>query len=396
MNGSTSIHYGDYETNFHELGYLAAPLDYIKRLGFKPPLEGGMHSIAQSMAFSRDIIQMREDSDKGRKFMRFSDLLRKTKPCKATNARDKVYSLLGLIDDEKYSVPIDYRLPVEKVIRNATSAIFEAENKLLTLGLCQNPERNNSLPSWVPTLVDTWKARPFDHTRGGHLRDTLRDRGTKNAEIEGEVLKVQGFLYQTLDQICDVVVPENATNEQLEAVLAGWQGFVDNIERYRGRYTNYNSMCELTKGLASCYKNHLEYWVQFLSIGSSPNIPPYYERNWVPPELKSLGLGLDTKSIRSCLVGPDFDYAPKQNAEALEYLYKYGLGRRLGMTVDGSVGLFPASAQIGDTIALIRAAPMPCLLRKVNDSADHLLVDEVHLVRITVNGDRPVEPIRII
>jgi hypothetical protein len=392
LNGSTTIHYGDYETTFNELDYLAGPLDYIKQLGFKPPLEGGMHSIAQSMAFSRDIIQMREDSNKGRKFMIFSDLLRKTKPCKATNARDKVYSLLGLIDDEKYSVPIDYRLPVEKVIRNATSAIFETENKLLTLGLCQNPERNNSLPSWVPNLVDTWKARPFDNTRGGHLRD----RGTKNAEIEGEVLKVQGFLYQTLDQICDAVVPENATNEQLEAVLAGWQGFVDKIECYKGRYTNYNSMYELTYGLASCYKNHLEYWVQFLSIGSSPNLPYAYERNWVPPELKSLGRGLDTKSIRSCLVGPDFNYAPKQNAEALDYLYKYGLGRRLGMTVDGSVGLFPASAQIGDTIALIRAAPMPCLLRKANDSGDHLLVDEVHIVRITVDLDRPVEPIRII
>jgi hypothetical protein len=397
LNAVAFIHYGDYEINFGELQSVAKALDYIKQLRFHPPLEGDNHSIAHSMAFSKDLAEMRRDGGGGRSFIKFSDLLRKTKSCKATDPRDMVYSLVGLIDDEKYSIHVDYHLSVEKVIRNATSVLFQTENELHILALCQNPDRNNGLPSWVPNLMDAWKSKPFDKKMGGFLRD----RGTKNAEIEGEVLKVQGVLWQTLDQICETVVPKNATTEQLEAVFAAWKGFIDMIESLKKVY-NSDSMDSLTYGLASSNEYHLNYWIKFLSIGQ------YFpdERAWVPPELKYLQQRfepLDTKSIRSCLVGPNFNYEPKENAELLEYLYDYGIGRCLGVSEDGYVGLFPASAKVGDTIAMIRGAPMPVLLRKANDSVDYLLVDEVHMVRIygdhkgkRMDLDMPVEPIQII
>jgi hypothetical protein len=397
MNQHTTIHYGDHEIQFNDLDKAAKAIDYVKQLGFELPIEGHKYSIAQSMLCSKDIYQLRKDSSNGTKFLVFSGLLLKTKSCKATNARDKVYSLLGLVDDEEYPVSIDYGLPVEKVIRDVTSIVFKTENKLSLLALCQNPERYYNLPSWAPNLLNPWKSKPFQTGKYGYLRH----KETENFVIEGEVLKAQGVLWQKLDQICDTIVPENATVEQLKTAFDAWQDFVDELESSRKNYSQ-DATYALTYGLVSSHKYHLQEWARFLSVDQYRPL----REDWVPLDLKSLDQrfrSLDTKSIRSFLVGANFAYYSKENADVLDLLYEYGRGRRLGVTSDGFVGLFPASAQIGDNVALIRAAPMPCLLRIVKSSGDYVLVDEVHIVRIGGwhNGKRmdlnmSVEDIRIV
>jgi hypothetical protein len=83
-------------------------------------------------------------------------LLQNSRDHQATNARDKVYALLGLVEDMNWCCdlfPIDYRLSVEQLYRDtARWIIIHSENLNLLCGrrsLQPGPSSYN-LPSWCP------------------------------------------------------------------------------------------------------------------------------------------------------------------------------------------------------------------------------------------------------
>jgi hypothetical protein len=59
----------------------------------------------------------------------------------------------------------DDRLSVKETFVTAAQCLISKKQSLDIVSRCQNPEPVNSLPSWVPNLVDGWKARPFPAKR---------------------------------------------------------------------------------------------------------------------------------------------------------------------------------------------------------------------------------------
>lgn len=81
---------------------------------------------------------------------------------RATDPRDKVYSLLGLVSSEKQSrIPVDYDLDTASVFKNVAAFIatgehdlrFLAENKVPRVHL-SDLDKSFSLPSWVPNWAN--------------------------------------------------------------------------------------------------------------------------------------------------------------------------------------------------------------------------------------------------
>lgn len=92
------------------------------------------------------------------------DALCVRRPADATDPRDKVFSLLGVVKEHFVGEPelpagedvvIDYSRPVEEVYKDVVRHIVRKTNSLDVLCACQNPDRDDGLPSWAPD----WKVK---------------------------------------------------------------------------------------------------------------------------------------------------------------------------------------------------------------------------------------------
>ncbi|KAH9208830.1 heterokaryon incompatibility protein-domain-containing protein [Leptodontidium sp. 2 PMI_412] len=82
-------------------------------------------------------------------------ILHSTQDTKCLDPRDRLYAILGIIED-KEDVEIDYSIPVEQVYRNWAEKRIRRTNTLDILSACADSSRLGDLPSWVPDL-----RRPF-------------------------------------------------------------------------------------------------------------------------------------------------------------------------------------------------------------------------------------------
>lgn len=78
-------------------------------------------------------------------------LLISTNACHATDPRDKVFALFGLIDSaQKHGLIADYKMDTEEVYTRITLYIIQSSRKLDVLAYCSGERNILSLPSWVP------------------------------------------------------------------------------------------------------------------------------------------------------------------------------------------------------------------------------------------------------
>jgi hypothetical protein len=91
-----------------------------------------------------------------RQQMRLLDLLKLSHPFKATDPRDKVYSLLGLaVDRDELGLEVDYTCTTEELYITVASTLFATHGNLDLL-YDNLGEKSLLLPSWVPDW-STWR-----------------------------------------------------------------------------------------------------------------------------------------------------------------------------------------------------------------------------------------------
>ena len=95
--------------------------------------------------------------------LQLEDLLASTAYLEATDPRDKLYALFGLLDEKNVHIKellIDYGSPMEKVFVKATKVFLESTQTLQYFRFLGPVARNPYLPSWVPDLSTT-TSRPL-------------------------------------------------------------------------------------------------------------------------------------------------------------------------------------------------------------------------------------------
>ncbi|KAK4169828.1 heterokaryon incompatibility protein-domain-containing protein [Cladorrhinum sp. PSN259] len=162
------------------------------------------YSLAECLA---NLAQVREliwiDGEK----FDLASLLQFSHPFRASNPRDKVYSLLGLAyDREELGLKIDYKRPVADLYTDVASRIFLQSQDLMLLDDIIYPKSVEGLPSWAPDW-STW----VYGSQGVSYDETYSAGGSTTCKIrfdpgEGR-LDIAGWLVGSISTISSPILP---------------------------------------------------------------------------------------------------------------------------------------------------------------------------------------------
>ena len=381
-------------------------LSHIASLGFVNTVSHANDENTVSLPWDfhpKMLVELRKRTSNGQSWVGLAQLLRMTRSCKATDARDTVFSVLGLADSDVYRIDPNYRQELNEVLFNAVRAVVGVEHGLDVLGVCQNPEKKFGLPSWMPFLMEKWRAMPFTITndRAKRFMPCLTKSEGPNVRIDGRILELQGDLVDTVNFICTSYVTNSANAESVEFVYASWRRFANDIAaRQLLAKEDYYTLVSGTEPELT------RHWIRFLTVlaDEAQDLDSRYAQ---PGGKKNVGpdaflddpmtagiyrhLGLNPRLSRCYLLPSSYSAAsPHPNYRVHAGLQKYGVGRRLCATSRGFLALIPAEARTGDPIALVNGASFPYVLRRSTGDADHVLVGEAFVP--TWLGPVPIGP----
>lgn len=198
------------------IGPVLAAMRYAQELGWVAPSSSSDDPGAIQLPISHhpsSLLALHRATSGGYSYVDFASLLPASKFCKASDARDTVFSTLGLIDSDVYPLVANYHQDVRDVFMTATRVIIQQEHGLDILGICQNIEKKGNFPSWVSDLSEPLKYMPFSSCKEGKIDEShnsrliVTDSETPDAQLEGECLTVRGGHIDSIALICEVAVP---------------------------------------------------------------------------------------------------------------------------------------------------------------------------------------------
>lgn len=372
LKASVTIHCGDSSCQWHDMMSTVKWLNtFIQRLGFEPLqrkiVDDGEQPPAAAGAFrppyyfKADLLRGIQNQVRGGRYnyANLQDLVSHARYCQATDPRDKIISVLGLADPEIHQLEPDYRLTIRETYQAVARTLISTTKTLDLLGACQNPEKLNGLPSWVPNLLDDWKAWPFQADPKIHsVSSDEADYRFKGSDI----LRVKGSYLDSLQNIQNDIINHDDSFEQLDALLSSWKAFA------QGALLNPKM-----EHLEGCYikeqllgKENERAWIEMLSIGHDKGHGLCFsETGELLPEKKSEDNDrAPAVRLAKSLLFPDQVEKVNPRIRIYNHLRKHGIGRRLGLSEKGIIGLVPADARPGDSICLLKGGSFPYLLRK--------------------------------
>ncbi|KAK3376272.1 heterokaryon incompatibility protein-domain-containing protein, partial [Lasiosphaeria ovina] len=136
------------------------------------------------------------------------------RPFSATDARDKIYALLGLVNSDAPAIPIqvDYGTPPVDVFRTFTSNFLRATGDAGILAGsigCRDPGSFTSLPSWAWLPVDSWTtsspASLYAWDPESRNPQNFRASGTSTCspvfDNEGKTLGLSGYEIDSVEAV---------------------------------------------------------------------------------------------------------------------------------------------------------------------------------------------------
>jgi len=341
------------------------------------------------------------NSDYTNGFQRLLQLLQATRSRQATDRRDKVFALLGLVPS--ISVAPDYSMSEEEVCIKLTKTFLEKENNLSVLFQNQFTKRLN-LPTWVPD----WTCDPPDEVC--------------NAEIpEGSYSAVGNIIPEELNGSCFSF----SDNAEIPAAISVYGGPVDHVFHVfdvcasAPRFTGPTLMdiCDFYKrGMQAIDSASSLFWRQDRADAfwrtlvwnasaesgyPAPDSWRDYCDRWLntctyilPPDAASMGLSYIPEG------GPLLMRVADENAPYGPYyksLLKYGLNRRFFVTLNGRIGMGPRHMRERDDIYILVGSKVPVVLRGpklLGPAYVHGIMEEEALWNI-VNGDGVLRPAKI-
>ncbi|KAL2687874.1 hypothetical protein Neosp_005443 [[Neocosmospora] mangrovei] len=346
----------------------------------------------------------------------------------ASDPRDKVYALLGLIDADlnksySFAIEADYGLSTNQGYCHAAQQLLLQSGDLDVLGAC-TPTTNLELPSWVPDWSAPSGPRPLMHDARGRLRLTHASRGTKATPrfiednrllvLEGhEVMKIthsspvlhrlqrDGGEFKPI-KAGDTLMARLASLGQLFMLVVAIYWELSSVVPHLATFWDWEAFAQESPVSSKSsqdtsstgpgedgYDPLAIYW-QTLCVGTyvsggrhatsqlfyswrSSLRPVFHLHQWrVDSLFRPLAfLGYVMRTWR--------DYS--EFASLLEPVYE----RRLGRGENGFLALLPEEAEVGDRIVLVKGGRVPLLLRR-DEEGLYKLVGEAYVHGI-MNGE---------
>ena len=297
----------------------------------------------------------------------FIKCLRQTRSFEATDPRDKVYGLLGLIPDiDKFDFKVIYsdEETLEKVYVRLAQALVksgEAYNVLLSAG---TKVSSISVPSWVPDWSREQEVNQFSLSLDDSKSSIYHAGGLEKISAtileETPKLAVRGQLFDDillLGQTYHSSPPKEG--EGMENVMR-WDAQSRILIGDLSSYPTGEPVHDVYRRVLVANKDDLDNEASAAYIA-------HYKRM-----LRSFQIHEQVKShIKG---GPPFDFNEEELKSISQSLKKYAVpmggrisSRRLCVTRKGYMGLVPNSAREGDSICVFIGAEVPFVLGRSGD-----------------------------
>ncbi|KAK6840010.1 hypothetical protein PG987_005876 [Apiospora arundinis] len=277
--------------------------------------------------------------------------------CQSSDMKDKVYGILGLV--ERDFMKIDYKLPVEEIIRRFTEATIQRDGNLHILQASGFQKQLLSLPSWVPDLststpLGTLPARDrFPFRPDGAL--VVRGKSIDTISAIGPVLP-SGIAYAPWAANTELSVGSCSFAhvfhkwESLAAsLIPGWGRFLPSsvINAFAVTLVADNGyLGKRGRDLDECYSSDAQAFASWYSL---------------------CGTGV------------------LEAADPTGYLSDYMIyDRCFFVTEGGSMGLTTPGARVGDRIAYIPGAYQPFVLRPLDMQGEWTMHGDCYLYGLDI------------
>ena len=162
--------------------------------------------------------------EKRPKDLRLSQLIYNTQQREASDRREKVYALYGLVQEyQKVPLEISYAMSVEDVCRSAVRFCIENERSLSILTHVSLFRTQSDLPSWVPD----WRNRigsgcdPVDAMYVNKFNASSMGQPLLVTSSSNDKLILKGFVLATVERTIDITALElNAEDSFPESWIA--------------------------------------------------------------------------------------------------------------------------------------------------------------------------------
>ncbi|UKZ66123.1 uncharacterized protein TrAtP1_007304 [Trichoderma atroviride] len=322
-------------------------------------------------------------------------LLRRVMSLNATDAHDKIYSILGLLGEEEsleLNIVPDYTQSVAECYQKTSLLIMSQMKNLDILFTDRNFNSTLDVPSWV---VD-WRNLPAPSpvSLDPHSHDTKGEEekqpfsaslSTQWAPMTGpdaKTLMLSGYEFDEIIQVEDILtVPAMDHNDiaTMGSSISNLTGFMKRLFLGLGSYFDILVQWETL----AMPKKHSKYptgedaetvFAMTMCTGSidSPELALQRFRKWRktlrgPRKmafLKNLGIngGFYKTMVAAVGIGSGFNVAEDRvYATATETT----LWRRLARTKKGYLAVIPSQTVVGDHIALYKGGRMPFIVRRI-------------------------------
>ncbi|KAN0115561.1 HET domain containing protein [Hyaloscypha variabilis] len=297
----------------------------------------------------------------------------------ATDSRDKVYSLLGLMD---IGIQADYSKPPELVYLEVATTMLDRVplDEWLWIAGTMSENRMPSLPTWI---VD-WHARPrssgsfdLEHYSANSGFPELSNR----TKINQQVLTISGILCDEIEFLAPFSDDFNLNS--IEAFKFDLTGGLPSQEVLhtlippgipRGQASLRLCLEDMDLSEKSRYVINSSYldltlfYLQSFQIVDPQGLA--YSCQWDPEVNSKIFLGGDVTSSaleRAGMVEGSREYEPIKQVGLVTRFYDHFLKARHFYTRKGYLGFGPGGLLKGDLICVLQGCRVPVILRKVDD-----------------------------
>ncbi|KAI0403147.1 heterokaryon incompatibility protein-domain-containing protein [Xylaria palmicola] len=296
-------------------------------------------------------------------------LLDTARKARQSDPRDKVYGLLGMIDDRIHVMP-DYHLSLLNVYRDFTLGIIRATGSLSVI--YQRASSRKTIPSSWPSWVPDWSAPTMNDDSESiaavayvDVRAAGESLHTYRSSDAPDQLICEGFVVDTVDQLaCTGVLTEDhdthdTSSQSLEHGPA--HAYEDSAAVRRALWDSLTINQSESQGEAGmAYLLNLPYLDNRAATTSFLHVIDRFQRC-------NRNLVVAGKHLVEHL--PPWSEGYSQLPEdpeivgMLVYLMTRMIHRRFMVTGKGRVGMAPRTAQLGDSIFILKGCNAPLILR---------------------------------
>ncbi|KAI4863611.1 heterokaryon incompatibility protein-domain-containing protein [Hypoxylon rubiginosum] len=349
-------------------------------------------------------------------FSPLSELLFEHRRGKATDARDRIFGLMGL-SAEREEMEADYKKIDADVFTDATIDILRRSGNLDILGLVGSvrPDRPKDLPSWVPDYGSPQGPHPI--TKRGMLYTSSKNpqvsvkfaaggHGQLSDIIDGRTLVIPALIIGEIQELAgccggqrddDVDVQNGLGRVSVAYALRGLQDQVEAMntslswEKFRRRSIGTSLVYKPTGDsmqdtfIMTYYEGQAEKIID--EIRAVNALETFAITVW---KILTLGFGCTRLPVAIPLVGifgfvmwisrpvwVFLGYPSVSTVERYADKTKDVIERRPCLTKNGLVGLAPPDSVPGDRLALLQAGKVPVALRQ--DVDGYRLIGEAYV-----------------